>query len=62
MGSRAYKEHLAIIILFDESEQNRVAGDNPDDFCPLLRHSTKEIDGKMKRFVPRPHYITRNQF
>jgi hypothetical protein len=62
MGSRAYKEHLAIIILFDESEQNSVAGDNPDDFCALLRHSIEEIDGKMKRFVPRPHYITRNLF
>ena len=32
MASNAYKDHGAIIIWFDESEQDGVAGDNPDDF------------------------------
>ncbi|MCU1331286.1 MAG: phosphoesterase [Candidatus Angelobacter sp.] len=39
MASRAYKEHGAIIIWFDESEQDGVAGDNPDDF----NHTIGEI-------------------
>ena len=39
MASKAYKEHGAIIIWFDESESDGVAGDNPDDF----NHSIAEI-------------------
>ncbi|HMC29298.1 MAG TPA: alkaline phosphatase family protein, partial [Candidatus Angelobacter sp.] len=36
MASRAYKEHGVIIIWFDESEQDGVAGDNPDDFTKTI--------------------------
>ncbi|MGZ4860636.1 MAG: alkaline phosphatase family protein, partial [Candidatus Angelobacter sp.] len=36
MASKAYKEHGAIIIWFDESEQDGVAGDNPDDFTKTI--------------------------
>lgn len=36
MASRAYKEHGAILIWFDESEQDGVPGDNPDDFNHTL--------------------------
>jgi hypothetical protein len=39
MASKAYKEHGVIIIWFDESEQDGVAGDNPDDF----NHTVGEI-------------------
>ena len=39
MASRAYQEHGVIIIWFDESEQDGVAGDNPDDF----NHTVGEI-------------------
>jgi hypothetical protein len=39
MASRAYKEHGAIIIWFDESEQDGAAGDNLDDF----NHTIGEI-------------------
>ena len=39
MASNAYKNHGAIIIWFDESEQDGVAGDNPDDF----NHTIGEI-------------------
>jgi hypothetical protein len=39
MASDAYKNHGAIIIWFDESEQDGVAGDNPDDF----NHTIGEI-------------------
>ena len=39
MASRAYKEHGVIIIWFDESEQDGVAGDNLDDF----NHTIGEI-------------------
>jgi hypothetical protein len=39
MASEAYKNHGAIIIWFDESEQDGVAGDNPDDF----NHTIGEI-------------------
>jgi phosphatidylinositol-3-phosphatase len=39
MASRAYREHGAIIVWFDESEQDGVAGDNPDDF----NHTIGEI-------------------
>jgi phosphatidylinositol-3-phosphatase len=39
MASKAYKEHGAIVIWFDESEQDGVAGDNPDDF----NHTIAEI-------------------
>jgi hypothetical protein len=38
MASNAYKNHGAIIIWFDESEQDAV-GDNPDD----LNHTIGEI-------------------
>jgi len=36
MASRAYKNHGAIIIWFDESEQDGVAGDNADDFTHTI--------------------------
>jgi hypothetical protein len=39
MASKAYKEHGVIIIWFDESEQDGVANDNPDDF----NHTIGEI-------------------
>ena len=39
MSSNAYKNHGAIIIWFDESESDGVAGDNPDDF----NHTIGEI-------------------
>jgi len=39
MASRAYKEHGAIIIWFDESEGDGVTGDNRDDF----NHTIGEI-------------------
>jgi len=39
MASDAYKNHGAIIIWFDESESDGVAGDNPDDF----NHTIAEI-------------------
>ncbi|HEY6351090.1 MAG TPA: alkaline phosphatase family protein [Candidatus Angelobacter sp.] len=39
MASRAYKDHGAIIIWFDESEQDGAANDNPDDF----NHTIGEI-------------------
>jgi len=39
MASNAYKNHGAIIIWFDESEQDGVSGDNPDDF----NHTIGEI-------------------
>ena len=39
MASNAYKNHGAIIIWFDESERDGVAGDNPDDF----NHTIGEI-------------------
>ena len=39
MASKAYKEHGAIILWWDESEQDGVAGDNPDDF----NHTIPEI-------------------
>ena len=39
MASEAYKNHGAIIIWFDESETDGVAGDNPDDF----NHTVGEI-------------------
>ena len=39
MASKVYKNHGVIIIWFDESEQDGVAGDNPDDF----NHTIGEI-------------------
>jgi hypothetical protein len=39
MSSKAYKEHGVIILWFDESEQDGVAGDNPDQF----NHTVPEI-------------------
>lgn len=39
MASKAYKENGVIIIWWDESEQDGVAGDNPDD----LNHTIGEI-------------------
>jgi phosphatidylinositol-3-phosphatase len=39
MASKAYQNHGAIIIWWDESEQDGVAGDNPDD----LNHTIGEI-------------------
>ena len=39
MASKAYQDHGAIIIWWDESEQDGVPGDNPDD----LTHTIGEI-------------------
>lgn len=39
MASKAYQDHGAIILWWDESEQDGVAGDNPDD----LTHTIGEI-------------------
>jgi phosphatidylinositol-3-phosphatase len=39
MASKAYNDHGAIIIWWDESEQDGVSGDNPDD----LNHTVGEI-------------------
>jgi hypothetical protein len=39
MASKAYKNHGVIILWWDESEQDGVAGDNPDDF----NHTIPEI-------------------
>jgi len=39
MSSKAYKEHGVIVIWYDESESDGVAGDNPDDFT----HTIAEI-------------------
>jgi len=39
MASKAYRDHGAIIIWWDESERDGVAGDNPDD----LTHTLGEI-------------------
>jgi hypothetical protein len=39
MASKAYHDHGAIIIWWDESEQDGVSGDNPDD----LTHTIGEI-------------------
>jgi phosphatidylinositol-3-phosphatase len=39
MASKVYKDHGVIIIWFDESEQDGIAGDNPDDFT----HTIPEI-------------------
>lgn len=39
MASKAYKDHGAIILWWDESEEDGAAGDNPDD----LTHTVPEI-------------------
>jgi hypothetical protein len=39
MASKAYKNHGVIVLWWDESEQDGVAGDNPDD----LNHTIAEI-------------------
>jgi phosphatidylinositol-3-phosphatase len=39
MASKAYQDHGAIILWWDESESDGVAGDNPDD----LTHTIPEI-------------------
>jgi hypothetical protein len=39
MASQAYKDHGVIILWWDESERDGVAGDNPDDF----NHTIGEI-------------------
>jgi hypothetical protein len=39
MASKAYQDHVAIILWWDESEQDGVPGDNPDD----LTHTVPEI-------------------
>lgn len=36
MASKAYQDHGAIIIWWDESEQDGVAGDNPDDLTKTI--------------------------
>jgi hypothetical protein len=52
MASKAYKENGAIIIWWDESEQDGVAGDNPDDFTKTVgeivisKHAHKNVDGR----------------
>jgi hypothetical protein len=51
MASDAYKKHGAIIIWFDESESDGVAGDNPDDFnhtigeIVISSRAHKNVDG-----------------
>ena len=51
MASKAYKENGAIIIWFDESEQDGVAGDNPDDFnhtigeIVISQHAHRNVNG-----------------
>ncbi len=51
MASNAYKNHGAIIIWFDESEQDGVSGDNPDDFnhtigeIVISSRAHKNVDG-----------------
>jgi hypothetical protein len=51
MASKAYKDHGAIIIWWDESEQDGVAGDNPDDFnhtigeIVISRRAHKNVNG-----------------
>jgi len=51
MESKAYKNHGVIIIWWDESEQDGVAGDNPDDFNHTIgeiiisKHAHKNVGG-----------------
>jgi hypothetical protein len=51
MASHAYQENGAIIIWWDESEQDGVAGDNPDDFnhtigeIVISKHAHKNVNG-----------------
>jgi len=51
MASKAYQENGVIIIWFDESEQDGVAGDNPDDFnhtvgeIVISKHAHKNVNG-----------------
>jgi hypothetical protein len=51
MASHAYKENGAIIIWWDESEQDGIAGDNPDDLTHTVgeivisKHAHKNVDG-----------------
>jgi len=51
MASNAYKNHGVIILWWDESEQDGVAGDNPDDFSHTIgeivisSRAHKNVDG-----------------
>jgi hypothetical protein len=51
MASKAYKENGVIIIWWDESEQDGVAGDNPDDFnhtigeIVISKHAHQNVHG-----------------
>jgi phosphatidylinositol-3-phosphatase len=51
MESKAYKNHGVIIIWYDESESDGVAGDNPDDFNHTIpeiiisKHAHKNVNG-----------------
>jgi hypothetical protein len=51
MASQAYKDHGAIIIWWDESESDGVAGDNGDDFnhtigeIVISEHAHKNVNG-----------------
>jgi phosphatidylinositol-3-phosphatase len=51
MESKAYKNHGVIIIWWDESESDGVAGDNPDDFNHTIgeiiisKHAHKNVNG-----------------
>jgi phosphatidylinositol-3-phosphatase len=51
MASHAYTENGVIIIWWDESEQDGVAGDNPDDFnhtigeIVISKHAHKNVNG-----------------
>ena len=51
MASNAYKNHGAIIIWWDESESDGIAGDNPDDFnhtigeIVISPHAHPNVDG-----------------
>jgi len=46
MASKAYQDHSGIIIWFDESEQDGVAGDNPDDFDHNIRETMISEDAR----------------
>ena len=51
MASKAYQDNGAIILWWDESEQDGVANDNPDDFnhtipeIVISKHAHKNVDG-----------------
>ena len=61
MASNAYKNHGAIIIWFDESEQDAV-GDNPDDFNHTIardRHLFSRSRERRRPSLRQPRLFTR---